>query len=75
MEADLMLANMSFHGEDMGDEGSGGKLILIGAAMLAGGAVMTWMSYNAASEGGSYVVTIGLFIAGAVMVFRGLMAN
>jgi hypothetical protein len=51
MEADLMLANMSFHGEDMGDEGSGGKLILIGAAMLAGGAVMTWMSYNAASEG------------------------
>jgi hypothetical protein len=70
-----MLANMSFRGEDMGDEGSGRKLIVIGGAMLAGGAIMTWMSYNAASEGGSYVVTIGLFIAGAVMVFRGLMAN
>jgi hypothetical protein len=75
MEAEAMLANMSFRGEDMGDEGSGGKLILIGAAMLIGGGLMTWMSYNSASEGGSYMVTTGLFIAGAVIVFKGLMAN
>jgi hypothetical protein len=73
MEAEAALANMSFRGEEMGDEGSGRKLMAIGAAMLIGGGVLTCASYNAA--GGSYVVTTGLFIAGAVLVFRGLMAN
>jgi hypothetical protein len=75
MEAEVALANMSLRGEDMGDEGSGGKLIAIGAAMLIGGGLLTCASYNAAGDGGSYVVTTGLFIAGAVLVFRGLMAN
>jgi hypothetical protein len=43
--------------------------------MLLGGGALTCASYNAAGDGGSYVVTTGLFIAGAVLVFRGLMAN
>ncbi|UCC81511.1 MAG: hypothetical protein JSW46_10860 [Gemmatimonadota bacterium] len=75
MEAEVALANMAFRGEEMGDEGSGKKLIAIGAAMLFGGGLLTCASYNAAGDGGSYVVTTGLFIAGAVLVFRGLMAN
>jgi hypothetical protein len=75
LEAEVALANMAFRGEDMGDEGSGGKLMLIGAAMIVGGAIMTWISYQAAGEGGSYVVTLGLFVAGAATLFRGLTAN
>ncbi|MGD2152144.1 MAG: hypothetical protein PVG79_02675 [Gemmatimonadales bacterium] len=75
MEAEVALANMSFRGEDTGDEGSGGKLMLIGVAMIIGGGIMTWMSYNAAGEGGSYVVTTGLFIGGAAILFRGLLAD
>lgn len=75
MEAEAALANMSFRGEEMGDEGSGKKLIAIGAAMLIGGGLLTCASYNAAGDGGSYIVTTGLFIAGAVLVFRGLMAD
>jgi hypothetical protein len=75
MEAEAALANMAFRGEDMGDEGSGKRLIAIGAAMLIGGGVLTCASYSATGDGGSYVVTTGLFIAGAALVFRGLMAN
>ena len=75
MEAELMMANMSFRGEDMGDEGSGKKLMLIGGALIAVGAIMTLMSYNAAGEGGSYVVTTGLFVGGAALLFRGLLAD
>ncbi|NIN71035.1 MAG: hypothetical protein GTO46_03675 [Gemmatimonadetes bacterium] len=75
MEAEVALANMSFRGEKMGDEGSGKKLIAIGAAMLLGGGLLTCASNNAAGDGGSFVVTTGLFIAGAVFVFRGLTAN
>ena len=75
MEAEAALANMAFRGEEMGDEGSGGKLIAIGAAMLIGGGALTCASYNAAGDGGSYVVTTGLFVAGAALVFKGLLAN
>jgi len=75
MEAEVALANMSLRGDDLGDEGSGGKLMLIGVAMIVVGGIMTWISYNAAGEGGSYVVTLGLFVGGAVLLFRGLLAD
>lgn len=75
LEAEVALANMAFRGEDMGDEGSGGKLMLIGGAMIVGGAIMTWISYHTTGEGGSFVVMTGLFVGGAAFLFRGLMAN
>lgn len=75
MEAEAALANMSFRGAAMGDEGSGKRLIAIGGALIIGGGVMTCASYSAAGDGGSFVVTIGLFIAGAALLFRGLMAD
>lgn len=75
VEAELALSKMSMRKVDMFDIGDGMKLILIGAAMLIGGGIITWLSYNSAGEGGSYVVTTGLFIGGAILVFKGLIAD
>jgi len=44
-----------------------------GLILLAVGGVVTWLTYSAAKEqGGYYVITIGLFLAGGLSLLRGL---
>ncbi|MGV0960187.1 MAG: hypothetical protein ACOYB1_10155 [Limnohabitans sp.] len=51
----------------------GGKTtILIGIGMLGLGTAITAGSYSAASGGGHYVITSGLFMVGAWLVIKGL---
>ncbi len=48
------------------------KNIGFGAAWLVGGAVITAATYSAASGGGTYVVTWGAIIFGAIQMLAGL---
>jgi uncharacterized membrane protein YvbJ len=43
-----------------------------GVVLLAVGGIITWATYSAASGGGTYVVTTGLFIVGGIALLRGL---
>jgi hypothetical protein len=52
---------------------AGSRNMAIGAAWCIGGVVVTAVTYSAASEGGgTYIVTWGAIIFGAVQFFRGL---
>ena len=51
---------------------AGIKTLLIGVGFLVAGGVITAVTYSAASGGGTYVVTTGLFLVGAINVLRGL---
>jgi len=53
----------------------GKKSMGCGLAMLVVGGLITWITYSAASGpgGGTYFVTIGLFIAGIVNLVRGII--
>jgi hypothetical protein len=56
----------------------GGELmrqLVIGIIMIVVGLVISIGSYESASNGGHYVVTWGLVIAGAVNVFRGIVSR
>jgi hypothetical protein len=58
-----------------GGSGAGTTNIVIGGLMLGIGILITVGSYSAASSnpnGGTYVVTWGLIIFGAIRLFRGL---
>ena len=48
------------------------KTIGIGVALIALGGVITAATYLVASPGGTYVITFGLFLVGALTVLRGL---
>ena len=43
-----------------------------GVSFLAIGAIVTGITYSMASNGGSYVVTTGLFVLGVIYTFIGL---
>ncbi len=51
---------------------AGLKLFGIGIALLVLGVVITAASYSLAAGGGTYIVTIGLFLSGAVNTLKGL---
>lgn len=51
---------------------SGLKGIGCGFLMLAVGGIITGVTYAAAAGGGYYIITIGLFIAGAIAILTGL---
>lgn len=72
-QAALMMLNLDHIREEKTQGWGGKKLILAGAAMLAVGAVATYLSYSSASSGGSYMVTTGLFLAGGAAIIRGLL--
>jgi hypothetical protein len=44
-----------------------------GALWTIGGVAITWATYSAASGGGTYVITWGAIIFGAIQFFRGLI--
>ncbi|MFQ2917788.1 hypothetical protein ACK3YF_00915 [Aeromonas allosaccharophila] len=48
------------------------KTLGIGVALLAFGGVITAVTYSAAGPGGTYVITSGLFLVGAITILRGL---
>lgn len=48
------------------------KDILYGSLWLVGGLAVTLFTYSSASGGGTYVVTWGAIIFGAIQLFRGL---
>jgi curved DNA-binding protein CbpA len=50
---------------------AGGKQIGCGLLMLIIGGIITWLTYEAASEGGTYIVTTGLFIVGGITFIIG----
>jgi len=51
---------------------AGQKNMLIGALWCGGGLVVTAITYSAAAGGGTYVVTWGAVIFGAIQFFRGV---
>lgn len=51
---------------------SGMTSLMIGVGLIVLGAVITGATYSAADPGGTFVVTIGLFLAGGIAVLRGL---
>lgn len=71
--ASTVVANLS----QMRDEAnvkSGKKNMIFGALWCVGGAVITAATYSAASaEGGTYVVTWGAIIFGAIQFIQGLI--
>ena len=50
----------------------GGKSIGCGLLMLIVGGIVTGLTYSAASGGGTYIVTTGLFIVGGITLIVGL---
>ncbi|MEZ4868524.1 MAG: hypothetical protein R3C14_44755 [Caldilineaceae bacterium] len=48
------------------------KNMLYGALWCIGGILVTFFSYAAAQDGGTYIVTWGAIVFGAVQFFRGL---
>ncbi|MEW6126209.1 MAG: hypothetical protein AB1757_04030 [Acidobacteriota bacterium] len=50
---------------------AGAKAFFAGLALLVLGVVITAASYSAAKNGGIYIVTIGLFITGAINLLKG----
>jgi hypothetical protein len=61
------------HGYDTnsGDGGVNGEII-VGVIAFIIGAVLTWITYEAASDGGTYFVFWGLMIYGGYKVIKGL---
>ncbi len=51
---------------------AGIKAFFIGIALIVLGVVVTGATYSIAKPGGTYIVTIGLFICGAINTLRGL---
>jgi hypothetical protein len=54
------------------EENDGVGSIVFGVVLIAIGAVITGATYSAAEDGGSYVVTGGLFFFGAIQVLVGI---
>ena len=50
----------------------GGKQIGCGLLMLVVGGIITGLGYAAASGGGTYLITTGLFIVGGITLIMGL---
>jgi len=50
----------------------GMKTVAMGVGFLLLGGVITAITYSAASGGGTYVVTTGLFLVGALTIAKGL---
>lgn len=50
----------------------GMKTVGIGVGFLALGGIITAATYSATSPGGTYVITTGLFLVGAIMILKGL---
>jgi hypothetical protein len=49
-----------------------GELITMGVGLLVLGAVITGITYSAASGGGTYVITTGLFVVGVIKILQGI---
>ncbi len=48
------------------------RALMWGIGMLVLGGIITLATYTAASDGGSYVVTTGLFVVGGFNLVRGI---
>ena len=51
---------------------AGIKAFLVGIGFIVLGVVITGATYSIAKPGGMFIVTIGLFLSGAINIFRGL---
>ena len=51
---------------------AGGKNMLYGALWCIGGLLVTFLTYSAASDGGTYVVAWGAVIFGVIQFFKGM---
>ena len=60
-----------YKSELKGKEGLKG--IGCGLLMVIAGAIITGLTYSAASDGGSYVVTTGLFVVGGITFIVGFI--
>jgi hypothetical protein len=48
------------------------EFVCTGVALLVLGGIITGVTYSAASGGGTYVVTTGLFVMGLISILQGI---
>lgn len=70
-EAKTVVANI-MHRVHRTQKQKSNKNILYGALWCLGGLLLTWITYDSASEGGTYVITWGAIIFGAIQFLKGV---
>jgi hypothetical protein len=58
--------------EDSGGGSSGNSQVLLGVLFLLGGIIITAVTYDSASSGGSYIIAYGPMIYGVYSIIRGV---
>lgn len=64
--------NFDFSDHDNSSSSSGNGDIAVGVIVLIIGAALTWITYESASEGGTYFVFWGLMIYGGYKILKGI---
>lgn len=70
-DADVLISNLQNQYKQEKKE-AGNKNMLYGALWCIGGLLVTFLTYSAASNGGTYVVAWGAVVFGAIQFFRGV---
>lgn len=70
-DADIVISNLQNQYKQEKKE-AGNKNMLYGALWCVGGLLVTFLTYSAASNGGTYVVAWGAVIFGAIQFFKGV---
>ena len=70
-DADIVINNLQTQYKQEKRE-AGGKNMLYAALWCIGGLLVTFLTYSAASDGGTYVVAWGAVIFGAIQFLKGL---
>lgn len=69
--AEAVVANLGRMRKEANQE-AGRKNMMYGLLWCVGGALITAVTYSAAANGGTYVVTWGAIVFGAIQFFQGL---
>lgn len=70
-DADVVISNLQNQYKQEKKE-AGNKNMLCGALWCIGGLLVTFLTYSAASNGGTYVVAWGAVVFGAIQFFKGV---
>ena len=70
--AGIVVRNLR-HGKSKVIRQAGQRNMLYGTLWWVGGIIVTALTYEAAKEGGSYIVAWGAVVFGAIQFFRGLL--
>lgn len=70
-DADVVISNLQNQYKQEKKE-AGNKNMLYGALWCIGGLLVTFLTYSAASNGGTYVVAWGAVVFGAIQFFKGV---